>query len=298
MRPWDSLPDAGKLSTIVPAAVLVHDDEVAFVVDLKRMLGKLEGRVYEVGGRGERVLSLTGQDEVGSLGGLLGLTPARVRLLPPILWQGRRRPASAPSLWAMVPRRLRPRRPRMEFLGSSRIVEEEVLEHALALERGVAWERGGSPRTAGNRVDDAHQRVASVRQAYGELRSDLVFRIEHPALFDPADPTTAAFERALAAFTAHDGAGPGEVEERAARVEVAFNVALRHARRRGLRHVPANHRGDVRRAAKAARLAAGATTDGERTASLRQVQRILDSLALYYLPSSTDTALQLEPPRP
>ena len=44
-------------------------------------------------------------------------------------------------------------------------------------------------------------------------------------------------------------------------------------------------RGPKRRAGKAAHLAAGAATEGERQASLAQVKRILDSLALYYLPT-------------
>lgn len=128
------------------------------------------------------------------------------------------------------------------------------------------------------------------------MRIDLVYRIEQPALFDPGAPTTAAFEEALAAFAADDQSDVPRLEELAARVELAFKVAVEHAERTGLRHVPAAERGDVRRAAKAARLAVGATTPGEREASLAQVRRILDSVALYYLPSSVDEAMALQPP--
>ncbi|WP_040282984.1 hypothetical protein [Tessaracoccus massiliensis] len=68
-------------------------------------------------------------------------------------------------------------------------------------------------------------------------------------------------------------------------MELTFNVAQANAERLGLEHLPEGARSDARRAGKAARLAAGATTPGERQASLAQVKRILDSLALYYLPT-------------
>jgi len=64
-------------------------------------------------------------------------------------------------------------------------------------------------------------------------------------LFDPVVPRTAAFERALVEF---DDDPSSE------------------------------------RAVKAARLVVGAGTEGERDAAIGQLQRILDSLALYYLP--------------
>ncbi|RRD48517.1 hypothetical protein [Arachnia propionica] len=147
--------------------------------------------------------------------------------------------------------------------------------YALAVARGELW-RGALPAAS---VVAPGLQVQRIREEYGRLRSDLLFRLESPALFDPAVPTTAAFEAALVEFSETPTA------EVAARVEVRFEVARQHAVRVGLRHVEPGLRDEVARAGKVARLALGAGSVGEREAALVQLQRILDSLALYYLPS-------------
>ena len=67
-------------------------------------------------------------------------------------------------------------------------------------------------------------------------------------------------------------------------LRLAFVLARQHAERVGIRHAAPEFRDGLRRAVKAARLVVGAGTEGERDAALGQLQRILDSLALYYLP--------------
>ncbi|RRD47318.1 hypothetical protein [Tessaracoccus sp. OH4464_COT-324] len=155
-----------------------------------------------------------------------------------------------------------------------------VHAYALAVARGELW-RGALPAAS---VVDPTVQVQRIREEYGRLCSDLLFRLESPALFDPAVPTTAAFEAALVDF---ENTPTAEV---AARVEVRFEVARQHAVRAGLRHVEPQLRDEVARAGKIARLALNAGSQGEREAALAQLQRMLDSLALYYLPSRTDVA--------
>ncbi len=133
--------------------------------------------------------------------------------------------------------------------------------------------------------DAAVARVADVRAMYGRMLSDVAYRIENSALFDPAVPTTDQFERALAIWADVTDATPApEVVRLAAAVKVTFDTARAHAETTGLGHLPEAVRSEGRRAASAARLASNAGTPGERDAAWEQVNRILSSLALYYLP--------------
>lgn len=163
-------------------------------------------------------------------------------------------------------------------------------EHGTTLESLPAWARrleAGEigPATYGEPsrpAATAEEAVDRVRQEYGRLRSDLAYRLENPALFDSATPPTAAFEAALADYQ------DAPSRETANRVEVRFNLARQHAERVGFGHVDDGRRQEVERAAKVARLLAGASSEGERGAAMAQLQRILDSLALYYLPARAD----------
>lgn len=171
-------------------------------------------------------------------------------------------------------------RPCVEILGQQQrgITRKTVHAHALAVERGDLWQ-GEVPAGA---TPSPTVQVERIRQEYAELRSDLVYRLENPALFDPAVPTTAAFEAALVDFA------DAPSLQAAGRVEVRFRAARRHAEKLGMRHVARKSRKEVARAAKIARLAVDAPTAGERRAALQQLQRILEPLALYYLPSRTE----------
>lgn len=141
------------------------------------------------------------------------------------------------------------------------------------------------------------ERMASIRERYGALQADVVYRIDHPALFDGSAPHTARF---LAAMVAAQDLGPdtpvAQLEEAASKLEVAFAVAKRHAEAVGIAHLPEAKRDDVARASKIAKLARDAGTDGERTAALVQLNRVLGELAVHYLPPVHDPR-ELEAPR-
>lgn len=128
-------------------------------------------------------------------------------------------------------------------------------------------------------------RVAAIKDEFGALSTDIVYRIEDSALFDNSVPATERFQTALIAWNSYEGEDLARLEELAGAVEITFSVAHDHAATMGLEHLPETARAQARRASNAARLAEGAATEGERTASLHQVARILDALALYYLPT-------------
>lgn len=128
----------------------------------------------------------------------------------------------------------------------------------------------------------------TVKTMYGRMLVDVAYRIEQSALFDPSVPTTRSFDNALAAWGRLDlsSAPDDEVVHRANVLKLAFDTARAHAETVGLAHLPAAAQAEARRAAGAARLAFGSGSSAEREAAQAQVVRILDSLALHYLPSA------------
>lgn len=128
-------------------------------------------------------------------------------------------------------------------------------------------------------------RIDGLKETYGALLSDVVYRIENSAMFDNAVPLTRDFQVLLMRWDDEQDSLPAiERGTLARQLELAFDTARDHAETVGLAHLPSTARPDGERAAKAARLAARATNDGERAAALEQVTRLLSSLALYYLP--------------
>lgn len=326
---WQPVPMDLRWEDYAPGAILFHNDTNAVVVDTRRKkdskdikleIQKLDGERYEEDAKPQDPL-------FKKMPGLVGGDPRDVRAvaLPGVIWS--RDSFFAPrnivallamavvvSLFlvgdnlgmhylafmagggaAMAVRRYWKSGNTVEFLVPDRlgITLDTVLPYVLAREQGKLW----IPPTHGaNRRQLALQRVEAIRNKYLQLREDIVQRIEAPALFDPAVPATSEFEAALVAFDDVTDATPTErIDALASEVEVTFNVAQANAERLGLEHLPEHARDDARRAGKAARLAQGATTEGEREASLRQVKKILDSLALYYLPT-LDERLALEAP--
>ena len=154
----------------------------------------------------------------------------------------------------------------------------------------VAELLSGRPEAA-----EARALVDEVKDTYGGLLSDIVYRIERPALFDAAVPTTRAFTAALlqwdSASTALSGA---ELATLAAEVRVTFDAARAHAETVGITHIPERDRATAQRAAKALRLAASTSNDSERTAARQQAVKLLATLALYYLPDTDETRTMLE----
>lgn len=190
---------------------------------------------------------------------------------------------------------------RRQAPGRVLLAGDDEIDAAGLLDNAHRRALGERPRAvrAEHRRDAILDRVATVQQDYGALVSDIVYRIENSALFDSAVPATASYQTALIRF---DDAVAADVplqqlDDIAAEVEIAYAVARDHAETVGIAHLPATARPSAERAAKAARLAARASTEGERVASLQQVVKILDSLALYYLPTIDAETLAIEPPR-
>lgn len=137
--------------------------------------------------------------------------------------------------------------------------------------------------------------VDTVKESYGALLSDIVHRIEYPALFDPAVETTRRLTAALIRWdTQQDRMDGAELGTLAAEVRVAFEAARAHAEAVGMDHIPEHSRADARRALKAARLARDSTHPHERRTALAQAQKILAGLAIYYLPTPDEAQLMLE----
>ncbi len=124
-------------------------------------------------------------------------------------------------------------------------------------------------------------RVGVVKAAYGELLSDIVYRIENSALFDNAHPSTNRFQVALLTW---DAASPLAVQM-ADEIEDSFVAARHDAEQLGLTHLPLTARSSASRAAKAAKVALSDAPKTERSAALARTDEILTSLAVYYLPT-------------
>ncbi|MDF1488469.1 hypothetical protein [Tessaracoccus caeni] len=130
------------------------------------------------------------------------------------------------------------------------------------------------------------ERVGVVKASYGEKLADIVYRIENSALFDAAVPETQRFQVALVGW---EESSP-DAERLATELERAYDEAMRNAERLGVSHLPETARDPARRAAKAATIALGDGPEAERDAARARVAEILNSLALYYLPSVDPTA--------
>ncbi len=138
-------------------------------------------------------------------------------------------------------------------------------------------------------ISTAIVRVAAVKAEYGALRSDIVYRIENSALFDDASPVTREFQLALMRWADVEAAGDAPTLQRvASEVELSFRTAKSNAETLGLAHLPTTARTNAERALKAAHLAERAASESEREAALAHVARLLDSIALYYLPSPAE----------
>ena len=124
-------------------------------------------------------------------------------------------------------------------------------------------------------------RVTLIRSVYGELLSDIIYRIENSALFDAAQPSTNRFQVALALWDAQSPNAPEMADE----IETSFAAARREAEELGFSHLPSTAQDSARRAAKAVTTALGDGSEAERASALSRAEEILTSLALYYLPS-------------
>lgn len=143
-------------------------------------------------------------------------------------------------------------------------------------------------------AEAARAKVGELKEEYGALLSDLVYRIENPALFDPAFEPTRVFTAAMIDWDAHAREDSAELGLRAAELRVRFDAARAAAEAAGMEYLPAEAREPAGRAAKAARLAASTDSQGERRAALKQAVDILASLAIYYLPNPSEAQEMIE----
>nr|WP_108871545.1 hypothetical protein [Tessaracoccus timonensis] len=142
-------------------------------------------------------------------------------------------------------------------------------------------------------LDDAGARrdivgkVNELKAEYGRLASDVIMRIECPALFDATLPETRRFTELLVRWDAeHARLSNPERATLAGELAVAFETAKAHAEAVGMQHYPDDARGPADTALKAMRLAQDArATRAERQAALERAVAILESLALHYLPT-------------
>lgn len=197
--------------------------------------------------------------------------------------------AVAGALWLML-RRMSPTS--IPMPGTLQLDGSNLVDYAEKRQRGERPEMLRLSEQKANVV----ARVDSIRAEFGQLEADIVYRINNSALFDTAVPATERFQMALIAWQDASDDSVEEMNSLAADVEIAYSVARANAETLGLFHLPETARPDGRRAAKAARLALSATNEGERQASRHQLMRILNSLALYYLPDVKDAARAIEGP--
>lgn len=326
-QPWQPVDENETWERIVPGSVIAYMDDTFAIIEAKYDPNDSDRLNLEIQRpNGERFNKHAKKsDTVMNTGSsILGKEePVRVMTLPELIWSRDKltSPRNIVALLAMTlvlvvglyylelnflhmiflvsglvaagVRRLWKTGNTVEFIAPDRlgITMDTVHAYVLTREQGKLWI---SPTPGADRRQLAFDRVASIRNSYLDAREDIVRRIEQSALFDAAVPATAAFEAALVEFDDVTEQTPTDrVDELASRVEVAYNVAEANAERLGLEHLPETARDDARRAGKAARLAASASTPGERQASLRQVKKILDALALYYLPTINEK-LELE----
>lgn len=142
-------------------------------------------------------------------------------------------------------------------------------------------------------LDDAGARrdivgkVNELKAEYGRLASDVIMRIECPALFDATLPETRRFTELLVRWDAeHARLSNPERATLAGELSVAFEAAKAHARAVGMQHYPDDARSPAETALKAMRLAQDSkATRAERQAALERAVAILESLALHYLPT-------------
>ena len=174
--------------------------------------------------------------------------------------------------------------------GALRLDGSNIVEYALARVQGDHPE----PQARTDRRAAILRRGRAVVDDYAALKLDVAYRIENSALFDASVPTTHALEVALVRWDGEaEASSIKELDDLASELEIAYSVARDHAETVGFSHLPGAKEADARRAAKAARLAERAATQGERLAAQQQVVRILDSLALHYLPTAEARRLAL-----
>lgn len=331
---WEPVDPSAELKDLVPISVLVTTDQRDDAL-IAEFFWSAEASSQEPfimrfirTNRSDRVtaLQLKAHSRIGEKASELMSTSAiRIVALPPVQWSRRGEPRrgrlpigialaltvglASPALggatgafWALPLAAaafglvwligVKPEPMRILVPGDLHLDASNVVEYARRRELGERPEQ----QNIRDRRASIHARVEDIKAEYGRLSTDVVYRIENSALFDSSEDATERFQAALIRWDTNPDDSVAVLEELAGEVEVSFAVAQDHAETVGLSHLPSQAQDAGRRASNAARLAQRATTEGERLASMRQVARILDALALYYLPRIDKETLALEAP--
>ncbi len=122
------------------------------------------------------------------------------------------------------------------------------------------------------------RRVQEVKARLGALRTDLVWVIEHPSLFDGATPASSAMFEAIARWDDEfEHLSDREADLAAGQIEDAFTTARRAAERLGLGFYAEADRGEAEMALKLVSKARS-TTGPEAAALMDKVAEILTRL--------------------
>ncbi len=325
---WEPIAPPASLEDVLDTSVLFHGDDPArgvvasFTIDELHMVVMRFARTPDL--NVSNVLSFRAGTPLSTVGArFFPRAGLRVVAIPPVIWRHRsggargRTPAVAvggtisfvlllvlntawaaalaipvavavaTALWFLM----RGGEPtRIQTPGALELDGSNVVEYALERQAG---QRPEMMRESGRR-SHAIQRVAAIRTEFAELQSDIVYRINNSALFDSAVPATERFQMTLIAWEDAGEVPLDELDSLATDVEIAYSVARNNAETLGLFHLPETARSDGRRAAKAARLAVSSPNHGEREASRHQLIRILNSLALYWLPDVKEATKAIE----
>ncbi|MFE4496070.1 hypothetical protein ACFRKD_26815 [Streptomyces niveus] len=126
-------------------------------------------------------------------------------------------------------------------------------------------------------IEADHDRV---REEYGRYVADALAFVDRPALGDVTVPTTAAFLHAM--YTAADvrrGEDLAAYREAVSILKTAWRAADDHARKTGIRHLPAQERATISKARALLELALdGAGSDHERHAAYAKARALLDGI--------------------
>ena len=123
--------------------------------------------------------------------------------------------------------------------GEMRLDGSNIVGYALARSRG---EHPQLPTDTQRRADIV-KRVEDLKEEYGRLYSDLVYRIENAALFDSSAPLTSEFLVLLSRYDLEGDTLPvGDLDDLAAELEISYVTARDHAETAGMRHLPAEAR--------------------------------------------------------
>ncbi|MFJ8627422.1 hypothetical protein ACIRD3_31900 [Kitasatospora sp. NPDC093550] len=150
---------------------------------------------------------------------------------------------------------------------------------------------GRAARLRRQQIEDRHDLVL---EQYGAFCSDILTVLERPLLTDVSVRETAELVHALAAAADARAAGaesPAEYGRAVTALEIAWQVADRHARKVGTGQLPERERAAVARAQRLLRTALGeGASDAERQTAYRRAVELLEGIVV--IPREVTSAIE------